>query len=380
MVTRVGINGFGRIGRQSLKAMLERYPGELEVVAVNDITDTKTNAHLLKYDSTYGRYPGEVEATPDSLIVNGHTIKVLAQRDPAQIPWGDLGVQIVIESTGLFTDANKAGAHLQAGAKKVIVSAPAKNEDITIVLGVNENMYDPAKDNIISNASCTTNCLAPAAKVINDTFGIERGLMTTVHSYTNDQRILDQVHKDLRRARSAGVNIIPTTTGAARALGLVIPELKGRFDGFSLRVPTITVSIVDFVADLRRETTKDEVNQTFQQAAAGPLKGILEYTDEPLVSSDFREDSHSSIIDGLSTMVVGGNMVKVVAWYDNEWGYSCRVADLVPASADVPVSGRMASAMSTPRAPNARSCSGWPPVGVDVPVATSGLLSEPAGY
>ena len=327
MATRVGINGFGRIGRQSLRAILERYPRELEVIAINDITDTKTNAHLFKYDSTYGRFPGEVEATAESLIVNGSQIKVLAQRDPAQIPWRDLGIEIVIESTGHFTDADKAAAHLRAGAKKVIISAPAKGEDLTIVLGVNEHMYDPARHNIISNASCTTNCLAPAAKVINDTFGIEKGLMNTIHSYTNDQRILDQVHKDLRRARSAGVNIIPTTTGAARALALVIPELKGRFDGLSLRVPTVTVSMVDFVANVRKETTKEAVNDAFKQAAAGALNGILDYTDEPLVSMDFRGDSHSSIIDGQLTMVEGGNMVKVLAWYDNEWGYACRVAD-----------------------------------------------------
>ena len=329
MVTRVGINGFGRIGRQSLKAMLERHPHDLEVVAVNDLTDTKTNAHLLKYDSTYGRFPGEIETTPDALIVNGHTIKVISQRDPAQIPWGDLGVGLVIESTGLFTDASKAAAHLQGGAKKVIISAPAKGEDITLVLGVNEEMYDPRTHNIISNASCTTNCLAPAAKVLNDTFGIERGMMNTIHSYTNDQRILDQVHKDLRRARTAGANIIPTTTGAARALALVIPELKGRFDGMSLRVPTVTVSVVDFVANVRKETTKEAVNDAYKQAASGSLKGILDYTDEPLVSTDFRGDDRSSIVDGLSTMVVGGNMVKVVAWYDNEWGYSSRIADLV---------------------------------------------------
>ncbi|TMD52590.1 MAG: type I glyceraldehyde-3-phosphate dehydrogenase [Chloroflexi bacterium] len=328
MTTRIGINGFGRIGRQSMKAILERYSREIEVVAVNDLTDTKTNAHLLKYDSTYGHFPGEVEATADALIVNGHTIKVLSQRDPAQIPWGDLGVELVIESTGLFTDASKAAAHIKGGAKKVIISAPAKGEDLTMVLGVNDYMYDPAKHNIISNASCTTNCLAPAAKVINDTFGIEKGLMNTIHSYTNDQRILDQVHSDLRRARSAGVNIIPTSTGAARALALVIPELKGRFDGMSLRVPTVTVSVVDFVATLRKETSKDEVNEAFKQAAAGALQGILGYTDEPLVSTDFRGDPRSSIIDGLSTMVVGGNMIKVIAWYDNEWGYSCRVADL----------------------------------------------------
>jgi glyceraldehyde 3-phosphate dehydrogenase len=328
MALRVGINGFGRIGRQSMKAMLERHPQDIEVVAINDLTDTHTNAHLLKYDSTYGRFPGEVEATEDSLIVNGHKIKVLAQRDPAQIPWGDLGIQLVIESTGFFTDASKAAAHLKGGAKKVIISAPAKGEDITIVLGVNENVYDPTKHNIISNASCTTNCLAPAAKVLNDAFGIERGLMNTIHSYTNDQRILDQVHPDLRRARAAAANIIPTSTGAARALALVIPELKGRFDGMSLRVPTITVSVVDFVANTRKEVTKDSLNAAFKEAAAGPLKGILDYTEEPLVSSDFRGDSHSSIIDGLSTMVLGGNLVKVVAWYDNEWGYSSRVADL----------------------------------------------------
>src|SRR5215469_4649087 len=328
MTTRIGINGFGRIGRQSLKAMLERYPRELEVVAVNDLTDTKTNAHLLKYDSTYGRFPGEIETTPDSLIVNGHSIKVLSLRNPGEIPWGDLGVEIVIESVGIFTDADKAGAHIQGGAKKVIISAPAKGEDLTIVLGVNDNMYDPARHNIISNASCTTNCLAPAAKVINDAFGIEKGLMNTIHSYTNDQRILDQVHKDLRRARSAAVNIIPTTTGAAKAVALVIPELKGRFDGMSLRVPNLTVSIVDFVATVRKETTKQAVNEAFKAAAAGALSGILDYTEEPLVSSDFRGDTHSSIIDGLTTQVLGGSMVKVVAWYDNEWGYSCRVADL----------------------------------------------------
>jgi glyceraldehyde 3-phosphate dehydrogenase len=328
MTIRVGINGFGRIGRQSMKAMLERHPQDIEVVAVNDLTDTQTNAHLLKYDSTYGRFPGEVEATEDTLIVNGHPIKVLAQRNPAEIPWGDLGVDIVIESTGFFTDAEKAAAHLKGGAKKVIISAPAKGEDITIVLGVNEQMYNPERHNIISNASCTTNCLAPTVKVLNDTFGIEYGLMNTIHSYTNDQRILDQVHKDLRRARSAGANIIPTTTGAARALALVIPELKGRFDGMSLRVPTITVSVVDFVATLRQGVTKEAVNAAFKEAARGALSGILDITEEPLVSSDFRGDSHSAIVDGLSTMVVGNNMVKVIAWYDNEWGYSCRVADL----------------------------------------------------
>lgn len=329
MTTRVGINGFGRIGRQTLKAILEHHSDDLEIVAVNDLTDTQTNAHLLKYDSTYGRFPGEVVAKENSLVVNGHDIKVIAQRDPGQIPWGDLGVEIVVESTGFFTDADKAAAHLKGGAKKVIISAPAKGEDITIVLGVNDNVYDPAKHNIISNASCTTNCLAPTAKVLNDTFGIERGLMNTIHSYTNDQRILDQVHKDLRRARAAGANIIPTSTGAARALALVIPELKGRFDGMSLRVPTITVSVVDFVAITRKETSVEGVNAAFREASEGSLKGILDITNEPLVSSDFRGDPHSSIVDGLSTMVLGGNMIKVVAWYDNEWGYSNRVADLV---------------------------------------------------
>ena len=328
MATRVGINGFGRIGRQSLKAILERHPGDLEVVAVNDLTDTKTNAHLLKYDSTYGRFPGEVEATEDTLVVNGHKIKVIAQRDPAQIPWGDLGVELVIESTGLFTDANKAEAHIKGGAKKVIISAPAKGEDLTVVLGVNENVYDPAKHNIISNASCTTNCLATTAKVLNDTFGIERGLMNTIHSYTNDQRILDQVHKDLRRARTAGANIIPTTSGAAIALALVIPELKGRFDGMSLRVPTVTVSVVDFVITTQKEASVEAVNNAFKEAEAGAMKGLLGFTDEPLVSTDFRGDSRSSIVDGLSTMVLGGNMIKVLAWYDNEWGYSSRIADL----------------------------------------------------
>ncbi len=328
MKTRVGINGFGRVGRQSLKAMLEMHADELEVVAINDITDTKTNAHLLKYDSTYGRFPGEVEATANSLIINGQTIHVSAQRDPAQIPWGSYGVDLVIESTGLFTDAEKATEHLRGGAKKVIISAPAKKEDLTVVLGVNEEMYNPAKHHIISNASCTTNCLAPAAKVLNDVFGIERGMMNTIHSYTNDQRILDQVHKDLRRARTAGANIIPTSTGAARALALVIPELKGRVDGMSLRVPTVTVSVVDFVATLRKETSKDEVNEAFKAAATGKLKGILAYCEEPLVSSDVRGDTHSSIIDGLSTMVMGNTMVKILAWYDNEWGYSCRIADL----------------------------------------------------
>jgi glyceraldehyde 3-phosphate dehydrogenase len=328
MATRVGINGFGRIGRQTLKATLERHLGDIEVVAVNDITDTETNAHLFRYDTTYGRFNGSVEVVENDIVINGQRIKVFAQKEPGQIPWGEVGAQIVIESTGFFTDGAKASAHLHDTVKKVIISAPATNEDITVVLGVNEDKYDPARHNIVSNASCTTNCLAPAAKVINDTFGIDKGMMTTVHSYTNDQRILDVVHKDLRRARAAAANIIPTTTGAARALALVIPELKGRFDGFSLRVPTITVSVVDFVATLRSPASKEAVNDAFKQAEAGAMKGILGFTDEPLVSSDFRGDSRSSIVDGLSTMMIGDNFLKVVSWYDNEWGYSCRVSDL----------------------------------------------------
>jgi glyceraldehyde 3-phosphate dehydrogenase len=328
MATRVGINGFGRIGRQSLKALIERAP-DVEVVAVNDLVDTSMNALLFKHDSTYGAYPGDVSHTDDAIIVDGREIKVLKEKDPATLPWGDLGVDLVVESTGIFTDAVKARAHIDAGAKKVIITAPAKNEDITVVLGVNEEKYDPASHHIISNASCTTNCLAPAAKVVHDLLGIQRGLMNTIHSYTNDQRILDVAHKDPRRARSAGQNIIPTTTGAAKALALVIPDLKGKFDGFSLRVPTPTVSVVDFTADIARSTTADEVNEAFRAAAAGPMKGILGVSDEPLVSSDFRGDSRSSIIDSASTMVLGGTMVKVIAWYDNEWGYSCRCADLI---------------------------------------------------
>ena len=328
MTVRVGINGFGRIGRQSLKALIERAP-EIEVVAVNDLVETELNALLFKHDSTYGAYPGTVDHTENSLIIDGREIKVLKERDPAALPWGELGVDIVLESTGLFTDAAKARAHIDAGAKKVIISAPAKGEDITIVLGVNEDRYDPAVHHIISNASCTTNCLAPAAKVVHDGWTIERGLMNTIHSYTNDQRILDVAHKDPRRARAAGLNIIPTTTGAAKALALVIPDLKGKFDGFSLRVPTPTVSVVDFTADVARPTTAEELNAAFREAAAGPLKGILGVSDEPLVSTDFRGDARSSIIDAASTMVIGGTMVKVIAWYDNEWGYSCRVADLI---------------------------------------------------
>ncbi len=333
MTVRVGINGFGRIGRQSLKALIERAP-DIEVVAVNDLVDVKTNALLFKHDSTYGAYPGEVSHTDDAIVIDGKAVKVLQIKDPATLPWADLGVDIVLESTGLFTDAEKAAAHIQAGAKKVIISAPAKKEDITIVLGVNEGMYDPAKHNIISNASCTTNCLAPAAKVVHDKWVIKRGLMNTIHSYTNDQRILDVAHKDPRRARAAGLNIIPTTTGAAKALALVIPDLKGKFDGFSLRVPTPTVSVVDFTAELEKDVTLEELNQAFRDAAAGPLKGILGASDEPLVSTDFRGDSRSSIVDLPSNMVLGGNFIKVIAWYDNEWGYSCRVADLVKFVAD----------------------------------------------
>jgi glyceraldehyde 3-phosphate dehydrogenase len=328
MTTRVGINGFGRIGRQSLKALIERAP-DVEVVAVNDLVDAEMNALLFKYDSTYGRYDGEVKAGDSSIIIDGREIKILAEKDPANLPWGDLGVDIVLESTGIFTDAAKAGAHIAAGAQKVIISAPAKGEDITIVLGVNDEKYDPAAHHIISNASCTTNCLAPAAKVVHDLVTIEKGLMNTIHSYTNDQRILDVAHKDPRRARSAGQNIIPTSTGAAKALALVIPDLKGKFDGFSLRVPTPTVSVVDFTATVSRDTSVEELNDAFRAAAAGPLKGILGVSDEPLVSMDFKGDSRSSIIDAESTMVLGGNMVKIISWYDNEWGYSCRVADLI---------------------------------------------------
>ena len=327
-MTRIGINGFGRIGRQSLKAILERHPDSLEVVAINDLAPTATNAHLFKYDSTYGKFDGTVEAGEGEITVNGHPIKAFSERDPAALPWGDLGVDIVIESTGVFTDAEKAAAHRTAGARKVIISAPAKGEDLTVVLGVNEGTYDPERHHIISNASCTTNGLALPAKVIWDTFGIEYGLMTTVHSYTNDQNVLDVVHKDLRRARSAGQNIIPTTTGAAKALALVIPELKGRFDGFSLRVPTATVSVIDFVAVTSKPVSAESANAALLAAANGPMTGLLGFTTEPLVSSDFRGDERSSIVDGASTMVAGDHLLKVIAWYDNEWGYSCRLADL----------------------------------------------------
>lgn len=328
MAVKVGINGFGRIGRQAFRAILERHP-ELEVVAFNDIADAETSAHLLRWDSNYGRFPGEVEVRGNDLIVNGKHLKAFAERNPADLPWKDLGVDLVIESTGLFSSKEKAEVHVTSGgAKKVIISAPAKGEDITIVLGVNEGKYNPAKHHIISNASCTTNCLAPAAKVVFDNFGITSGLMTTIHSYTNDQRILDLQHKDLRRARAAALNIIPTTTGAARALALVIPELKGKFDGFALRVPTPTVSVVDFVANTEKAVTLDALSSAFQSAADGPMKGILGVEDEPLVSMDFKGDSRSSIVDLPSLMVLGDKMVKVVAWYDNEWGYACRVGDL----------------------------------------------------
>jgi glyceraldehyde 3-phosphate dehydrogenase len=329
MATKVGINGFGRIGRLALKAIIQRCGGKAEVAAVNDLTDAKTNAHLFKYDSNFGIYSGNVEAKDDCIVVDDREIKVLAERDPAKIPWRDYGVDIVIESTGLFTQASKAAAHLQGGAKKVIISAPAQEEDISIVLGVNEGQYDPAKHRIISNGSCTTNCIAPVVKVLNQNFGIVHGLMTTVHSYTNDQKILDVFHRDLRRARSAGTNIIPTTTGAARVVGVVIPELQGKLHGIALRIPTSVVSIVDFVADLKRKASAEEINDAFRKAANGELKGILEYCDKPLVSSDFKANPASAIFDALSTMVIDDNLIKVLAWYDNEWGYSSRLADLV---------------------------------------------------
>jgi glyceraldehyde 3-phosphate dehydrogenase len=342
MATKVGINGFGRIGRQVLKSIVERLPQDLEVVAINDLFDVDTNAHLFKYDSTYGKFTGTVEVKEGNLVIDGRTVKVLQEKDPSKLPWKDLGVQIVIESTGLFTDAigdpakGKPGAnvHIQSGgAKKVIISAPAKNEDLTVVIGVNDSKYDPAKHHILSNASCTTNCLAPAAKVVNDKFGILYAVMCTIHSYTNDQVILDQGHKkELRRSRAAGLNLIPTTTGAAKAIALVIPELKGKFDGFSMRVPSPTVSVVDFTATLAKATTKEELNAAFVDASNGALKGILGVTygkaADPLVSTDFKGDDRSSIIDLQYNMVMGGNLVKVVAWYDNEWGYSCRTADL----------------------------------------------------
>jgi len=325
-MVRIGINGFGRIGRNVFRAALVR--DDVEVVAVNDLTDAKTLAHLLKYDSVHGTLDAEVEARDGALIVNGKEVRVSAERDPANLCWGEWGVDIVVESTGRFTNRDDAAKHLAGGAKKVIISAPAKNEDITIVLGVNEHQYDPEKHHVISNASCTTNCLAPVAKVLHETFGIRRGLMTTVHAYTNDQQILDLAHKDLRRARAAAQSIIPTTTGAAKAVALVLPELKGKLNGMAFRVPTPNVSVVDLVAELERPVTVEEVNAALKRAAEGELKGILAYTEEPLVSRDFNGNPHSSIVDALSTMVIDERMVKVVAWYDNEWGYSNRVVDL----------------------------------------------------
>jgi glyceraldehyde 3-phosphate dehydrogenase len=327
MAIRVGINGFGRIGRQVLKAMRENYGDQIDVVAFNDLGNLETMAHLFRYDSNYGRYNGTVEVANGNLIVDGDEIKALAERDPAKLPWGDLGVDLVVESTGIFTNKEDAQKHIQGGAKKVIISAPAKNEDITICLGVNEDQYDPANHNVISNASCTTNCLAPAAKVVNDSFGIIKSYVTTIHSYTNDQQILDLPHKDLRRARAAALNIIPTTTGAAKAVSLVIPELKGKFDGIAIRVPTPTVSLIDFVATVERETDKDGLIAAFEAAASGPMNGILGVSHEPLVSMDYKGDPRSSIVDAPATDA-SANLVKVIAWYDNEWGYSVRVADL----------------------------------------------------
>ena len=340
MTVRVGINGFGRIGRQSLRALIERTP-DVEVVAVNDLVDAEMNALLFKHDSTYGAYRGTVDHVQDGLIVDGREIKVFKESDPAELPWGDLGVDIVLESTGKFRDPGRSQAHLDAGAKKVIISAPAAGADFTVVLGVNEDHYEPETHNIISNASCTTNCLVPAVKVVHDLVTIERGLMNTVHSYTTSQRLLDTAHKHPRRARAAALNIVPTTSGATRSLGVVMPELEGKFNGFSLRVPTATVSIVDFTADVARPTSVEELNAAFRSAEAGSMKGILGVSDEPLVSSDFRGDSRSSIIDSSMTMVIGGTLVKVLAWYDNEWGFSCRVADLIGlVAAKLPVTAR----------------------------------------
>ncbi|MYL61906.1 type I glyceraldehyde-3-phosphate dehydrogenase [Bacillus hwajinpoensis] len=327
MATKVGINGFGRIGRNVFRAALNN-PG-VDIVAVNDLTDANMLAHLLKYDSVHGELNVEVEVNGENLVVNGTEIKVLSERDPAQLGWGDLGVEVVIESTGRFTNRDDAAKHLEAGAKKVVISAPAKDEDITVVLGVNEDKYDAASHHVISNASCTTNCLAPVAKVLNDKFGIKRGLMTTTHSYTNDQQILDLPHKDYRRARAAAENIIPTSTGAAKAVSLVLPELDGKLNGMAMRVPTPNVSIVDLVAELDQDVSVDEVNAALKEAAEGNLKGYLGYSDEPLVSKDYNGNPNSSIVDGLSTMGIDGNMVKVISWYDNEWGYSNRVVDLV---------------------------------------------------
>lgn len=328
MTTRIGVNGFGRIGRLVTRATMERYPDKLEVAAVNDLTDDKTNAHLFKYDTSYGVYQGQVEANNGDLVIDGRNIKVFSERDPARIPWSEMGVDLVVESTGIFTDGAQAAGHMEGGASKVIISAPASNVDLTMVMGVNDDQYDKGKHNIVSNASCTTNCFAPMVKVLHEAFGIEHGLMSTIHSYTNDQAILDQRHSDLRRARAAAMNIIPTSTGAARAVGLVLPELNGKLHGIAFRVPTATGSVTDFVVDLGRGVTVDEVNAAFKAAAEGQLKGILEYTEDPIVSSDVRGNSHSCIFDALSTIVMQDNMVKVMGWYDNEWGYSCRTADL----------------------------------------------------
>ena len=330
MTVKVGINGFGRIGRQVYKAIYENYKGVLDVEAVNDLMDVKTNAHLLKYDSTYGRFPGEIEVRDDNIYVNGEMLKSYAERDPAKLPWGELGVDIVLECTGIFKDKDTAGKHLEGGAKKVLISAPGKNMDATFCLGVNEETYDPDNHHVISNASCTTNCLAPVAKVLNDQFGVKRSLMSTIHAYTNGQKILDMASKDLRRSRSAGINIIPTTTGAAKAVSMVIPDLDGKFDGMAFRVPVVTVSVVDLTAELEKDTSIEELNAAFKAAAEGGgwLGKVLDYTEEPLVSTDFIGNPHSSTVDALSTQVIGGNLVKVVTWYDNEWGYSSRLADL----------------------------------------------------
>ncbi|MFC7371003.1 type I glyceraldehyde-3-phosphate dehydrogenase [Fictibacillus iocasae] len=327
MATKIGINGFGRIGRNVFRSAFSN--PNVEVVAVNDLTDAETLAFLLKHDTVHGKFEGTVEVKENSLIVDGREIKVLAERDPAQLGWGDLGVEVVVESTGRFTKRSDAAKHLEAGAKKVIISAPATDEDITVVLGVNEDKYDAASHDVISNASCTTNCLAPFAKILHEKFGLVRGMMTTVHSYTNDQQILDLPHKDLRRARAAAENIIPTSTGAAKAVSLVLPELKGKLNGMAMRVPTPNVSLVDLVAELEKDVTVDEINAAFKEAAEGPLKGILGYSEEPLVSTDYNGNANSSTIDALSTMVMEGNMVKVISWYDNETGYSSRVVDLI---------------------------------------------------
>lgn len=328
MATRVGINGFGRIGRLVLRAAKALHLDKVEVAAVNDLTDAKTNAHLFKYDTNYGTYPGQVEARDGDLIVDGDSIRVFSERDPARIPWSEMGVDLVVESTGVFTDAEKAAGHFKGGAKKVIISAPARGEDLTLVLGVNDHLYDAARHHIVSNASCTTNCFAPMVKVLHDAFGVEYGLMSTIHSYTNDQAILDQRHSDLRRARAAAMNIVPTSTGAARAVGLVLPELNGKLHGIAFRVPTATVSCTDFVANVSQDVTVEQVNQAFREAAEGHLKGILEYVTDPLVSSDFKGNPHSCIFDAPSTIVMQKRMVKILGWYDNEWGYSCRTADL----------------------------------------------------